>query len=159
MRRVPVKIPPYLPFSTYEGSIIWRFFDGVSTAVSNRMLRGSPPGEENLTFLLCELIDESSTGSHVLEYSLASAKSDLGKSDAGITVNVEFQTHEHSRWVESKYSRADLGVVFIVDHPLLGQSRRAVLVQAKKLFGAGRAREFSIYSEYESYKEDQAAFL
>lgn len=154
-----MKTPPYLSFSTYEGSIIWRFFDGVSTAVSNRMLRGSPPGEENLTFLLCELLDESSTGSHVLEYPLASAKSDLEQSDVGITVDVEFQTHEHAKWVESKYSGADIGVVFVFDHPLLGHSRRAVLVQAKKLFGAGRSKEFSIDSEYDSYKGDQAVFL
>jgi hypothetical protein len=62
-----MKFPPYLSFSTYEGSIIWRFLDGVSTAVSSRMLRGSRPGEENLTFLLCQLLDEGLTGSHVLE--------------------------------------------------------------------------------------------
>jgi hypothetical protein len=154
-----MKVLPYLSFSTYEGSIIWRFLDGVSTAVSNRMLRGSPPGEENLTFLLCELLDESTAGLHVLEYPLASAKADLEKSDAGITIDVEFQTHEHPRWVEAKYSGADLGIVFVMDHPLLGYSRRAVLVQAKRLFGAGRLREFSIYSEYEHYKVKQAAFL
>lgn len=154
-----MKIPQYLSFSTYEGSIIWRFFDGASSAVSDRMLRGSPPGEENLTFLLCELLDESSTGLHVLEYPLTSAKADLEKSDAGITVDVEFQTHEHSKWVESKYSGADLGVVFVMDHPLLGHSRRAVLLQAKKLFGMGPSKEFSIYSAYDSYDKDQAAFL
>ena len=154
-----MKVLPYLSFSTYEGSIIWRFLDGVSTAVSSRMLRGSPPGEENLTFLLCEMLDESSAGSHVLEYPLASAKADLEKSDAGITLDVEFQTHEHSKWVEGRYSGADLGIVFVMDHPLLGYSRRAVLVQAKRLFGGGRARTFSIYSEYEGYDEKQAAFL
>jgi hypothetical protein len=140
-----MKFPPYLSFSTYEGSIIWRFLDGVSTAVSSRMLRGSRPGEENLTFLLCEL--------------LATAKADLEKSDAGITIDVEFQTHEHPRWVEAKYSGADLGIIFVVDHPLLGYSRRGVLVQAKRLFGSGRSGEFSIYSEYKYYDEKQAAFL
>jgi hypothetical protein len=103
-----MKVLPHLSFSTYEASIIWRFLDGVSTAVSSRMLRGSPPGEENLTFLLCELLDESSAGLHVLEYPLASAKADLEKSDAGLTIDVEFQTHEHPRWVEAKYSGADL---------------------------------------------------
>jgi hypothetical protein len=140
-----MKVQPYLSFPTYEGSMIWRFLDGVSTAVSSRMLRGSSPGEENLTFLLCELLDESSAGLHVLEYPLATAKTDLEKSDAGITIDVEFQTHEHTRWVEARYSGADLGIVFVMDHPLLGYSRRAVLVQAKRLFGAGRSREFSIY--------------
>lgn len=154
-----MKVLPYLSFSTYEGSIIWRFLDGVSTAVSSRMLRGSPPVEENLTFLLCEMLDESSTGSHVLEYPLASAKADLEKSDAGITIDVEFQTHEHTKWVEGRYSGADLGILFVMDHPLLGYSRRAILVQAKRLIGGGRAKPFSINSEYEYYKEKQAAFL
>lgn len=154
-----MKFPPYLSFSTYEGSIIWRFLDGVSTAVSSRMLRGSRPGEENLTFLLCELLDEGLTGSHVLEYSLATAKADLEKSDAGITIDVEFQTHEHQRWVEAKYSGADLGIIFVMDHPLLGYSRRGVLVQAKRLFGSGPSGEFTIYSDYKYYDEKQAAFL
>ncbi len=51
---------PRMNFSLtgYEGAVLWRFFDSVSSAVSIRMLRGSPPGEENLTFLLCELLDE-----------------------------------------------------------------------------------------------------
>lgn len=52
------------------------------------MLRGSSPAEENLTFLLCELLDESPPGLHVLEYPLATAKTDLEKSDAGITIDV-----------------------------------------------------------------------
>jgi len=154
-----MKFPPHLSFSTYEGSIIWRFLDGVSTAVSSRMLRGSRPGEENLTFLLCELLDDGLTGSHVLEYPLATAKADLEKSDAGITIEVEFQTHEHQRWVEAKYSGADLGIIFVMDHPLLGYSRRGVLVQAKRLFGSGPSGEFSIYSDYKYYDKKQAAFL
>jgi len=153
-----MKFPPYLSFSTYEGSIIWRFLDGVSTAVSSRMLRGSRPGEENLTFLLCELLDEGLTGSHVLEYSLATAKADLEKSDAGITIEVESQTHEHQRWVEAKYSGADLGIIFVMDHPLLGYSKRGVLVQAKRLFGSGPSGEFSIYSDYSTMTKSKRLF-
>lgn len=75
-------------FPNVRRLIIWRFLDGVSTAVSSRMLRGSSPAEENLTFLLCELLDESPPGLHVLEYPLATAKTDLEKSDAGITIDV-----------------------------------------------------------------------
>ena len=143
----------------YEGAILWRFFDSVSSAVSMRMLRGSPPGEENLTFLLCELLDESSTDLHKLEYSLSSAKEELEKSDAGITIDVGIETHEHTKHFESKYSGADLGIVLSIDHPILGKSRRAVLVQAKKLFAKSKSREFILHSEYSSYDKGQAGFL
>lgn len=148
-----------LSMGSYEGGILWKFFDGVSTAVSARMGRGSPPGEENLTFLLCELLDANTTSLHALSYPLSQVQEDLAKSDAGITVDVEFETHEHSKHIESKYSGADLGIVVAVNHPLLGHSRRAILVQAKRLFGRGKSREFSLFSEYDSFEKDQAEFL
>lgn len=149
----------HIALSSYEASVLWRFFDAVSTAVSGRMLRGSSPGEENLTFLLCELLDESASGLHVLEYSLAEAKEDLARSDAGITVDVAFETHEHSKFFESRFSGADLGLVLSIDHPILGRTRRAALLQAKRLFGSGRSKEYSLYSSYSSYEPRQAEFL
>lgn len=149
-----------LTLASYEGAVLWRFFDSVSSAVAMRMLRGSPPGEENLTFLLCELLDESATSLHALEYPLSRVKEELEKSDAGISIDVGFETHEHTKYFESKYSGADLGIVLSINHPVLGQSRRAVLVQAKKLFAnGGPSREFSMYSGYNSYDKTQAGFL
>ena len=65
--------------------VLWRFFDGVSTAVSSRMVRGSSPVEENLTFLLCELLDANTTSLHALSYSLAQVRTDLEASDAGLS--------------------------------------------------------------------------
>lgn len=144
---------------TYESAILWRFFDCISSAVSRRMLHGSPPGEENLTFLLCELLDESATALHVLDYPLSKAKEDLAKSDAGITVDVEFETHEHTKHFESNYSGADLGIVLSINHPQLGQSKRASLIQAKRLFARSKSKEFSLYSQYSSYDKEQANFL
>jgi hypothetical protein len=144
---------------TYESAILWRFFDCISSAVSRRMLNGSPPGEENLTFLLCELLDESATALHVLDYPLSKAKKDLAKSDSGITVDVEFETHEHTKHFESKYSGADLGIVLSINHPQLGQSKRASLIQAKRLFANSKSKEFSLYSQYSSYDKEQANFL
>ena len=143
----------------HEGTTLWRFFDSVSSAVSMRMLRGSTPGEENLTFLLCELLDESATGLHVLDYPLTRVKEELEKSDAGISVDIGFETHEHTKYFESKYSGADLGIVLSIDHPILGKSRRAMLVQAKRLFAKTQSREFSLYSSYASYDKEQAFFL
>jgi hypothetical protein len=124
-----------------------------------RMLRGSTPGEENLTFLLCELLDEGATGLHTLDYPLSRVREELERSDAGIAIDFGFETHEHTRYFESRYSGADLGIIIAINHPILGYSRRAFLVQAKRLFHSGRSREFSIYSSYESYDEKQAALL
>lgn len=81
-----------------ESGIIWRYLDGVSQAIARRFEGGSSPGEENLTFLLCELLDEGTTGLHLLEYPLAKAKEDLAKADGGVTLDVSFQTHEHTHF-------------------------------------------------------------
>ena len=148
-----------LAMGGYEAHILWRFLDGVSAAVSTRMVSGSPPAEENLTFLLCELLDANATSLHALSYPLSQARTDLEASDSGITVDVEFETHEHSKYVESRYSGADLGIVLAIDHPVLGQSRRGILVQAKRLFGRGKKREFSLFSDYSSFDKKQADFL
>jgi hypothetical protein len=146
--------------TSYEGTILWRFFDSVSNAVATRMLRGSTPGEENLTFLLCELLDEGATGLHVLDYPLSQVREELARSDAGIAIDFGFETHEHARHFESRYSGADLGIIVTIDHPIIGYSRRAFLVQAKRLFyRRGGAREFSLYSSYESFDEAQADLL
>ena len=50
-----------------EFGIIWRYLDGVSQALARRFDSGSSPAEDNLTFLLCELLDEGATGFHLLD--------------------------------------------------------------------------------------------
>ena len=149
----------FLQIGGYEAGILWRFLDGVSAAVSSRMVGGSSPTEDNLTFLLCELLDANTTSLHALSYPLAQAQADLEASDAGITLEVEFQTHEHSKHVESKYSSADLGIVLSVNHPVFGQSRRGILIQAKRLFTSGKNRDFGLHSAYSSFAKTQADFL
>lgn len=149
----------FMTLGGYEAGVLWRFLDGVSTAVSTRMVQGSTPGEENLTFLLCELLDANTTSLHALSYPLSQAKRDLEASDAGLTVDVEFETHEHSKHVESKYSGADLGIVLAVSHPVLGHSRRGILVQAKRLIGSGNRREYGLHSDYRYFDRKQAEFL
>jgi hypothetical protein len=141
-----------------ELGIMWRYFDGVSQALARRFEGGSPPGEENLTFLLCELLDEGSTGLHLLEYPLTRAKEDLARADGGITLDVSFQTHEHTKHVEHDYSGADLGVVFVLEHPYFGRSERAVLLQAKRLFPTGSGG-FSLSSSFSSFHVGQRDML
>ena len=112
------------------------------------------PGEENLTFLLCELLDDGMTSLHVLDYPLRKAKEDLADCDGGLTLDVSFQTHEHTKHVEHHYSGADLGVVFVVDHPCFGRSEKAVLLQAKKLFPNG-SNGYTLNSAFNSFHADQ----
>lgn len=141
-----------------ETSIVWRYLDGVSKALARRFSSGSSPGEENLTFLLCELLDEGTTGLHLLEYPLSAAKADLAKADGGISLDVTFQTHEHTKHIEHHYSGADLGICFVVDHPLLGRSEKAILLQAKRLFPDPNA-EFTLQSTFKSFHSAQRDFL
>lgn len=140
-----------------EMGIIWRYLDGVSQAVAKRFNAGSSPGEENLTFLLCELLDEGTTALHMLEYPLQKAKQDLALADAGITLDVSFKTHEHTKHVEHNFSGADLGIVFVAEHPYYGRSERAVLLQAKRLFPT--ASGFALNSAFDSFHVDQRDFL
>jgi hypothetical protein len=137
-----------------EHGIIWRYLDGVSQALARRFEGGSMPGEENLTFLLCELLDDGMTGLHLLDYPLSKAREDLADCDAGLTLDVSFQTHEHTKHVEHYYSGADLGVVFVVDHPCFGRSEKAVLLQAKKLFPNGSSG-YTLNSAFNSFHADQ----
>lgn len=123
-----------------------------------RFESGSSPNEENLTFLLCELLDEGTTGRHLLEYPLTKAKEDLAQSDGGITLDVSFQTHEHTKHVEHHFSGADLGVVFVVDHPYFGRSERAVLLQAKRLF-PDSSKGFTLNSSFSSFHAGQRDML
>ncbi|HXO70387.1 MAG TPA: hypothetical protein VN838_15600 [Bradyrhizobium sp.] len=145
-------------FPDEERAIIWRYLDGVSQALARRFDGGSRPVEENLTFLLCELLDEGTTGLHLLEYPLTKAKEDLARADGGLTLDVSFQTHEHTKHVEHHFSGADLGVVFVVEHPYFGRSEKAVLLQAKKLF-PGPADRFTLDSFFKSFHSDQRELL
>jgi hypothetical protein len=141
-----------------EFGIIWRYLDGVSQALARRFEAGSSPGEENLTFLLCELLDEGTTSLHLLEYPLARAKEDLAKADGGVTLDVSFKTHEHTKYVEHHFSGADLGLVFVIEHPYFGRSERAVLLQAKRLFPTDPG-EYTLTSSFKSFHSGQRDLL
>ncbi|MBY0317930.1 MAG: hypothetical protein K2X72_04350 [Reyranella sp.] len=141
-----------------EGHIIWRYLDGVSQALARRFNGGSSPNEENLTFLLCELLDEGTTGLHLLHYPLTKAKEELAKSDGGVTLDVMFETHEHSKHVEHHFSGADLGVIFVFEHPFFGRSERAILLQAKRLFPDTR-NDYTLKADFRSFHAAQRDFL
>jgi len=60
--------------------------------------------------------------------------------------------------VEHHFSGADLGVVFVVEHPYFGRSERAVLLQAKRLFPAS-SQGFTLNSSFSSFHAGQRDML
>lgn len=123
------------------------------------MNRRSAPGEDNLTFLLCELLDERSSDLHLLEYSLSKVREKLAQSETALDIDISFETHAFSRHYEGKYSGADLGLLISVDHPVLGTWRGGALLQAKKLFHAASGLAYALNSRYKSFDKEQAKFL
>ena len=88
-----------------------RYFSAVSDALSMRMRPGSTPSQDNLTFLLCDLMEDGLGGQHVLGYSPGDLNRDL-ESCGSTRLRVSFEAHEHSRRFEGKVSCADLGLIF-----------------------------------------------
>lgn len=142
-----------MPLTVPELSYLHRYFTGVGDALGCRMREGSTPSEPNLTFLLCELMDENITARHVLQYPLAKLNADLEACGIGNRIEIAFETNEYTQAFEGKISFADLGIVFERRDALGGHLRKAVLVQSKRLYHKNRA--FSLDSEYEGYHHDQ----
>lgn len=141
------------PLIATELCYLHLFFSAVGSALARRMREGSTPSEDNLTFLLCELMDEGMTSRHVLEYSLSSLQADLDACGTGNRVEISFETNEHTRRFEGQVSYADLGIVF-ERRDLSGVFRKAVLVQSKRLYHQ-RDGTFGLSSKYEGFHKGQ----
>ncbi len=136
-----------------ERYYIMRYFDAVSTAIGTRMVSGSRPLEDRLTFLLGELLDDNFTSQHVLDYGLNQLHADLVTCGDFHRVSVVLETHEHNQHFEGKYSFADLGMV-VKNTDYGGSSfEKAVLVQAKRLYEEDD--EYSLYSQYKGFDSKQ----
>lgn len=143
----------FSPLTVPELCYMHRFFSAVGAALACRMREGSTPSEDNLTFLLCELMDEGMTSRHVLEYSWSNLQADLDACGTGNRVEISFETNEHTRTFEGQVSYADLGIVFERRH-LSGAFRKAVLVQSKRLYHQ-RDETFGLNSKYEGFHKEQ----
>jgi hypothetical protein len=104
-KKMPIHLTPA------EMHYMEKFFNSVANAISARMTSGSNVGEETLTFLLCEMMDENWNSSHVLDYDLASLSRNLIQCGNFHQVNVTFETHEHGKGFEGYHSSADLGII------------------------------------------------
>lgn len=145
------------PLNPAELGYLHCFFSSVGAALASRMHSGSTPSEDNLTFLLCELLDEGFTSRHVLSYSLQDLNQDLDACAGGNRVEISFQTNEHTRRYESSTSFSDLGIVFERRDISRNLLRKALLIQSKRLFH-NRAG-FTLASRYQSFDSDQLSNL
>jgi len=121
------------------------------------MLRGSTPGEENLTFLLCEYL----TCDRPPYLGLPAVTSEGRAGEIRLRYRRGF-------WLRDARARTVFRVEVLRGRPRYSSSpltipiltlAKSVPRQAKRLFQSGRSREFSIYSSYESFDEKQAALL
>ena len=134
-----------------------KFFDSVAGAISARMTSGSNVGEEALTFLLCEMMDENWNSSHVLSYDLAALTRDLLQCGDLHKVEVTFETHEHGKGFEGRHSYADLGIIVRYEDHIDGTFQKAILVQAKRLYKKNNG--YNLSCPYSEFKHDQFAKL
>ena len=118
-----------------------KFFDSVAGAISARLVSGSNVGEEALTFLLCEMMDENWNSSHVLSYDLAALTRDLLHCGDLHKVEVAFETHEHGKGFEGRHTYADLGLIIRYDDHFLLQGRLGETNQELIQLASGRLPE------------------
>lgn len=130
-----------------------KFFDSVANAISARLVSGSNVGEEALTFLLCEMMDENWNSSHVLSYDLAALTRDLLQCGDLHKVEVTFETHEHGKGFEGRHSYADLGIIIRYDDHIDDSFQKAILIQAKRLYKKNNG--YNISCPYSEFKRDQ----
>ncbi len=144
----------FYPIPEPEASYLRRFFEGVDRAVSAEMEAGRSLLEENLSFVLCRLLDGTSTFQRILTYSLERLNESLRACGTAQRLEIEFETNEHKKSFEAAVSRADLGIVFRrdagPDHPSV---TKALLVQGKKLYpGKG---EYGLDCAYDAFDVPQ----
>lgn len=137
-----------------ETAYLRRFFDCVDVAVTEEMQAASALLEDNLTFLLCRLLDGESTFQRILTYPLKRLNEELAGCGTGTQIAIDFETNEHKRSFEGAVSHADLGIVLRRDHSIFGPAyTKAVVVQSKKLY-----RHKDVYrldSGYDGFDKNQ----
>ncbi len=146
-----------VPLNIQEAYYFSLFFDSVAEAVSSRMGDRSRVGEEQLTFLLCEMMDDSYSSRHVLKYSLNDLKSDLERIGSLLTIKID--TTAHGKPLENEQSASDLGIVLKYTNEYEEIIEKAVLVQAKRLDKSTEAPKYTYRSSYKEFNPEQITKL
>jgi hypothetical protein len=138
------------------------YFDGIDSALSQRMLRKHPPDEPALTNELCALLDaETQSLEGRPPYSADRLNSDLASVGDGLDIEVTIDTYPHNSAMERHVSQSDFGLVLDYDNRVLPEMSwsTAYLVQAKRAFRDPRSGDYNERSRFEAANAEQQARL
>ncbi|MDR0911926.1 MAG: hypothetical protein LBM96_04900 [Methanobrevibacter sp.] len=137
-----------------EIECIRKYLDSVDLVTSEIFSQKINYNEENLTVILCLLLDENSPLKEKLKYNLDELNIDLKKYNSKL--GFKLVTNEHNKHYESNYSQADIGFVFTIKNPEFGTKKKPMLIQCKKLYP--EAEKFSLKNKYKALKVSDEQF-
>ena len=138
------------------------YFDGIDSALSQRMLRKHAPDEPALTNELCALLDaETQRSEERPSYTADHLNADLTAAGDGLDIEVTIDTYPHNSAMERHVSQSDIGLVLEYENRILPKEdwSAAYLVQAKKAFRNPRSGEYDGRSTFQAVKPEQQARL
>ena len=143
-----------------EAKLLFRYFVSVDRCLAGRFTLGYEPDEEHLTSLLTELLDQSGSRLHPLQYSLQQLNDDLRSVESLLQIELSLSTNKYNRYQESNATQSDLGIVLDYrDHIQHKFSfHKAALFQAKRLY-RNNDDAYSLASIYDAYNQTQHAAL
>ena len=144
----------HLHLSKLEVLYLERFFNGVDYAIAKELDTADVAYEEFLTPTLGRLLDDRSPFQSLLPYPAKKLNADLGECGSGNQLNIEFETHEHTKSHSGSVSHADLGIVFRRENPILGETtEKALIVESKRLYPI--RKKYTLQSKYAAFSAEQ----
>src|SRR5205807_2113135 len=98
-------------FSPRVFHLLIKYMDSVDEAVSLRFNRKRPHQETHLTSLLCDLLDDETSGDEKLSYSREELRHDLRSNDEAVQMSIRVETHEYTSDLERWITQSDVGLV------------------------------------------------
>jgi hypothetical protein len=116
--------------------LVLRHFDAIDQAISQRLTRKRPWGEEALTHLLCDLLDFETQQEEKVSYTIVQLLEDLAKSDEPLDIRLRIDTHQYPKHLETWVTQSDLGLIISFQDQFDAEqsTTTAWLLQAKRLF-------------------------
>jgi hypothetical protein len=146
-----------------EAKLLVKYLDGIDEVLSRRLQIGFSPDEEHLNALLCEMLDNNFTTLNALPYTLEELNADLEYEKRPIRVSLNIETNKYPRWVESRITSADLGIVIAYQDHLIPTNSfdRCDLLQAKKLYHRHlfRSGQYTLNDAFKAFNTDQLKTL
>ncbi len=139
-----------------DAKILIRYLDAVDDAVTERLEVGYNPSEENLTFLLCEMLDDNKASRNTLSYPLTQMKAELAADSKRLVVSLAIETRQYPRHIESRLTSSDIGIIVSYrDHVRHNSFESGVLLQAKRLYHSLNHPKYSLNDSFEAFDRSQ----